>query len=239
MNTEPVPLSRSEYRVAPVQRLKAAFLLSLGGLLVAIRTIFLPHLLAAGGVFVLAVYASWKTWFGYLPEPLSYTAVAAAFVGYGILTLAYALFTSLMCGLRNATVNAEDFLYELFSSLKNKVRTHIDAMDEGIAKQQAKVILENSLREVFSPLKQLRFHTAPALVAGVLVSVFTFISRAVFMARLARIPSATVSFSAVFASRATLVGALILNFRWLASLVLWFLYALGAAAVLFNLWLVW
>ena len=59
------------------------------------------------------------------------------------------------------------------------------------------------------------------------------------MARLARIPAATVSFSAVFASRATLVGALILNFRWLATLVLWLLYALGAAAFLFNVWLVW
>ena len=35
------------------------------------------------------------------------------------------------------------------------------------------------------------------------------------------------------------VGALVLNFRWLASLLLWLLYGLGAAALLINVWLIW
>ena len=238
MSTDSVPLSRVAAPTA-AQRLKAAFMQSLGGLLVSVRTIFLPHALAAGALFVLAVYAAYTCWATWLPAPFSWLAGLAALIGCGALALAYALVTSLVCALRHAAVNVEDFLYELFASLKEKVRGKIDAMDEGVAKQQAKVILENSLREVFAPLKELRFNTAPALVAGVFVSLLTFVSRAVFMARLARIPAATVSFSAVFASRATLVGALILNFRWLATLVLWLLYALGAAAFLFNVWLVW
>ena len=158
---------------------------------------------------------------------------------FGVLALAYALLTALVFALRSAAVNVEDFLYMLFASVKDKVRSKIDAMDEGIAKQQAKVILENSLREVFAPLKELRFRTLPALVAGVFVSCLTLVSRAVFLARLARLPAATVQFSAVFASRATLVGALILNFRWLATLALWLLYALGAAVMLLSIWMVW
>lgn len=238
MNTEPVALSGGK-NATSVQRLKAAFVLSLGGWLAAVRTIFLPHFLAAGVLFVFASYALYKVGFGALPEPFSYLLVGICFIIYGILALAYALLTSLVCGLRNAAIHAEDFLYELFSSLKEKVRGKIEGMDEGIAKQQAKVILENSLHEVFSPLKELRFNTAPALIAGVLLSFLTFVSRAVFMARLSRLPAATVSFSAVFASRATLVGALVLNFRWLASLLLWLLYGLGAAALLINVWLIW
>ena len=238
MNTEPVALSGGK-NATSVQRLKAAFVLSLGGLLAAVRTIFLPHFLAAGVLFIFASYALYKVGFGALPEPFSYLLVGICFIIYGILALAYALLASLVCGLRNAAIHAEDFLYELFSSLKEKVRGKIEGMDEGIAKQQAKVILENSLHEVFAPLKELRFNTAPALIAGVLLSFLTFVSRAVFMARLSRLPAATVSFSAVFASRATLVGALVLNFRWLASLLLWLLYGLGAAALLINVWLIW
>ncbi len=201
--------------------------------------IFLPHFLAAGVLFVFASYALYKVWIELLPEPFSYLSAIICFIMYGILALAYALLMSLVCGLRNAAIHTEDFLYELFSSLKEKVRGKIEGMNEGIAKQQAKVILENSLHEVFAPLKELRFNTAPALIAGVLLSFLTFVSRAVFVARLSRLPAATVNFSAVFASRATLVGALVLNFRWLATLLLWLLYGLGAAALLVNIWLVW
>ena len=181
MSTDSVPLSRVSVPTA-AQRLKAAFMLSLGGLLVSVRTIFLPHALAAGALFVLAVYAAYTCWATWLPAPFSWLAGLAALIGCGALALAYALVTSLVCALRHAAVNVEDFLYELFASLKEKVRGKIDAMDEGVAKQQAKVILENSLREVFAPLMELRFNTAPALVAGVFVSLPPFVSRVVFMA---------------------------------------------------------
>lgn len=235
MTIESVPLSKEPPQTA-ASRLKAAFVFSLGSLLVAVRTIFLPHLLAGLGLFVLCCYASYKTWLGAVPFPLSWLAWLVVLGVFGFLALCFALLASLVFALRSAAVNVEDFLYTLFASVKDSVRAKIDSMDEGIAKQQAKVILDNSLREVFAPLKELRFNTLSSFAAGLFVSCLTLVSRAVFLARLARLPAATVQFSAVFASRATLVGALILNFRWLSTLFLWLLYAAGGLVAVLMLW---
>lgn len=225
---------------ATAERLKAAFLLSLGGLLAVLRGIFLPHLLVSLGLFTLAGYAVYKAWLGPgLPAPFSWLAALLVVGGYGALALLYALAVSLVFSIRAAAGHVEDFLYEVFASLKDKVRAKINTMEEGVAKQQAKVILDNSVREVFAPLKAFRLGTAPAAVAGIFISLLTFVTRSVFLARLARLSGATVNFSAVFASRATLVGALFLNLRWLATAALWLLYALGALALALNLWLVW
>lgn len=239
MNIEASATSKAAFVATASQRLKAAFMLALGGLLVVVRTIFLPHLLAAAVLFVVSFYVSYQWCSSWLTEPFSWAAGGIVFVVYGMAALCYALVTSVVFALRSAAVNIEDFLYMLFASLKEKVRSKINSMEEGVAKQQARIILENSVREVFAPLKEFRLAAAPAALAGVLAGVLSWITRSVFLARLAHISGTTVNFSAVFASRATLVGALILNFRWLATVILWVLYAAGAVIFVFNLWLVW
>lgn len=239
MSTEPAKEIKPRAVPAAAERLKAAFVLALGGLLVVVRTIFLPHLLLGVVLFALSFYAVHQLFISLLAAPFSWIAGGLFFVGYGLVAMLYALAASVVFALRSAAVNIEDFLYMVFASLKDKVRSKIDNMEEGLAKQQARVVLENSVREVFAPLKELRWQAAPAFLAGVLVWVLSGVTRSVFLARLARLSGTTVSFSAVFASRATLVGALILNFRWLATGVLWLLYALGAAVFLFDLWLIW
>lgn len=223
------------------ERLRAAFVLVLGGLAAVLRGIFLPHLLVSLGLFTLAGYGIYKVWLGPLALPFPFSWVVAGLVvgGYGAAALAYALVTSLVFSVRAAAGYAEDFFYELFASLKDKVRARIDDMDEGLAKQQARVILDNSVREVFAGLRAFRFGPAPKAVAGVLLSLLTFVTRSVFLARLARLSGTTVNFSAVFAGRATLVGALFLNMRWLASLALCLLYGAGLCALLVNIWLIW
>ena len=239
MNTNAVAAPKKAAVPVAVQQLKAAFILALGGLLVAVRTIFLPHLLAAVVLFALAFYGAYQLCGAWMVAPFSWITGGVLFVGYGAVALLYALATSLVFALRSAAVNVEDFLYALFGSLKDKVRSKIDSMEEGMAKQQARVILENSVREVFAPLKEFRLQAAPAVAAGILVWLLSGVTRSVFLARLARISGATVNFSAIFASRATLVGALILNFRWLATGVLWILYAAGALVFVLNIWLLW
>ncbi len=229
----------AEPSVSSSERVKAAFLLSFGGLLAVLRTVFLPHLLAAFGLFLFASYTLYKVCFRGLPAPLAWLVSLPAVGGYGLLALTYAAVTSAVFAMHSAACRVEDLLYELFASLKDKVRAQIENMDEGLAKTQAKVILENSLREAFAPLKALRFGGAPAALAGVFLSLLAFVARSVFLARLARLSGSAVNFSAVFAGRATLVGALFLNFRWLSALLLWALYALGALALAANLWLVW
>lgn len=220
------------------QRLRAAFLLLLGGMLTALRTIFLPYLSVSVCLLVVAVFALHQQFIGFLPAPISWVILLLVLLVYGALAFAYAVGLSLVFGVKSVATHVEDFLYDLFACVKERVRTQIDDMQEGLPKQQAKVILENSVKEVFTPLKNFRLHSAPKAAVWVLVSALTLVTRSVFLARLARISTSTVQFSAVFASRATLVGALFLNLRWLAVLVLWLLYALGLAVLIFNLWII-
>ena len=219
------------------ERLRAAFILLLGFMLTALRTIFLPHLMAVMVLLAVSCCAVYKAVMGVIPVPFSWVLFVGVVVLYGVLAMGYTLVLSAVFGVRAAAARVEDFLYELFESLKDKVRSKIDNMEEGISKQQAKVILDNSVREVFSPLKKFRFESAPKAAAAVLLAALTFVTRAVFFARVGQIASNTIRFSSVFASRATLIGALFLNLRWLAALVLWLLYGLGILFFIFNLWL--
>ncbi len=220
------------------QRLRAAFLLVLGGMVTALRTIFLPYLSVSLCLLIVAVFAVYHQFIGFLPGPVSWLLLLLVLGIYGTLAFGYAVLLSLVFGVKTAAGHVEDFLYELFASLKEQVRSKIDNMDEGLPKQQAKVILENSVTEVLTPLKNFRLQSAPKVAALVLVSTLTFITRSVFLARLARMTTSTVQFSTVFASRATLVGALFLNLRWLAVVVLWLLYGVGILTLILNLWII-
>ena len=232
--TEKTPL------LPAAERLRAAFVLSLGGLLTGLRRILVPYLLLSLGIFVLAVYALYKMLM--LPVPvfgIFSTVLFVVFVVlYGLSALLYAGVLSVVSALRLAASYTEDFFYELLETLKAHLRERVDRWDEGIGKQQAKILLNNSVREVLSPLKQLRFRSVPTVLIVVLISVITFVSRSVFLGRLGRLTGATISWSALFASRATLVGALFLNMRWLATGVLWGLYGLGVGVILFNVWII-
>ena len=223
-----IKLSPPEQVSSPTaaERLRAGFILVLGGMLVVLKKAVLPHCLLAMGLLFVTAYAVYHQVSGW-PGPWNWL-VTLWVVGFGsVLAMGYAFFGALFYSLKQAAIYAEDFFYELFEALKSKVRARIDTLEEGIAKQQAKVILDNSVREVLSPLKQLRVGSVPKALLAVLVGVLTFVSRSVFLARVARTAGTTVKFSRIFASRATLVGALFLNMRWLAALLLWVMYGLG------------
>ena len=235
-----VKLSKEEKVPLPTasERLRAGFMLILGGTLIVLKRAVLPHFLLALGLLLVTGYAvyhqvsQWPAlWAGML-------LAASCLLGVGS-ALGYAFLTALLYALKSAATYAEDFFYELFESLKDKVRTQIDTLDEGIAKQQAKVILDHSVREVFAPLKQLRVGSVPGVLLAVLVGILTFVSRSVFIARVVRTAGTTVKFSRIFASRATLVGALFLNMRWLATLLLWMMYGLGVAIFILDVYWVW
>lgn len=221
--------------------LQAGFILALGGLITALKRVILPYTAGAVGLFCLVAFLLYHQCMNLLdiPAPFTYLLLAGLLLCCGAAAMAYALLLCIVHGLHSAAVYAEEFFYALFEALKDKIRLHIQSMDEGIAKQQAKVILDNSVREVLSPLKQLRARSVSAALASVLLAILTFVSRSVFLARLARFSGTTIQFSKLFASRATLVGALFLNMRWLSILLLWLLYGVGAIILLGTLLLVW
>lgn len=238
-----IKLSPTDSPVLPQRNspLQAGFILALGGLVAALKRVILPYTAGALGLFCLVAYLLYNKCINplALPSFFTYLLFAWLLISCGAAAMAYALLLCLVHGLHSAAVYAEEFFYALFEALKEKIRLKIQNMDEGIAKQQAKVILDNSVREVLSPLKQLRARSLMAALANLLLGILTFVSRSVFLARLARASGKTIQFSRLFASRATLVGALFLNMRWLSILLLWLLYGLGAGILLGTLLLVW
>lgn len=221
------------------QRLRGAFWAVFSGLIAVLRQIVLPHMLAAFGLFVLAALLIFKTGAG-VAAPLSWFLSLPLIGLFGVAAFVYGVGLAVVFSVHAVAAHVEDFLYALFESVKDKAFAQIDAtMDEGIAKQQAKVILDNSVRQAFAPLKAMRLSRAPSAIAGVFLSLMTLVTRSVFLARLARLSTSTVHLSAIFASRATLVGALLLNLRWLSALLLWLLYAFGGIVLVFILWGLW
>ena len=224
-----------EPTVRTSERLRAGFILVLGGLLVVLKRAVLPHFLLATGLLLVtgyAVYDHVSAW----PAPLNWLILFLTGILGCFLAMGYAFTGAFLYALKQAATYAEDFFYELFEALKDKIRAQIDTLEEGVAKQQAKVILDNSVREVFAPLKQLRVGSVPGALLAVLVGILTFVSRSVFIARVARTAGTTVKFSRIFASRATLIGALFLNMRWLSALLLWLLYAIGAGLFIWDVY---
>lgn len=237
-----IKLFQATAETAPIavvsERLRAAFILVLGGIFSVLKRVVLPHFLLALGLLLVTGYTIYRPVAAW-PAPWLFIVLLAA----GILgvagALGYALLTSLLYALKSAAIYAEDFFYALFECVKRTVSQQIDTLDEGITKQQAQVILQHSVREVFAPLRQLRIGSVPRVLLAMLVGVLTFVSRSVFTAQLARTAGTTVRFSHIFASRATLVGALFLNMRWLAALLLWMLYGLGAIIFVFDIYWMW
>ena len=230
LSVEPAPEAPSK-----TERLRAGFILILGGLLAVLQRVVLPHFLLSLGLLLVTGYDLYRP-AAHWPSPWPVLMLVWLALFGGALAFLYGFLTSLCCALKAAATYAEDFFYELFESLKDKVREQIDSLEDGIAKQQARVILDNSVREVLSPLRQLRVGSVPKALLAVLVGILTFVSRSVFVARVARTAGTTVKFSRIFASRATLVGALFLNMRWLAALALWFLYGLGFAIFVLDIY---
>lgn len=223
-------------------KLQAAFSLAFGGLLVVFRRVLLPHILLAAVLLIGAVYAFYTLHLPFVPY---FPPLLNKLMWGGVLCLtvllagAYAALASTLYALYCACVYAEEFFYALFQALKDNLHAKINNLDEGVAKQQARVLLDNSMKEVLEPLHQMRFHSFSATLGHLLLGVLTLVSRSVFLARLAHLTGTTVHFSALFASRATLVGALFLNMRWLTLLGLAGCYALGGLILLCVLWIVW
>ena len=215
-----------------------SFLSLLNVMMLAWRRVFLPHLSAMMVLLFLAGIGFYQLFEGVNGglTPLGWICLALFLFIYGSFCFGYAVVLSFVFSIKEVAVCVEDFLYALFSYIKANVLAKINNMEEGIPKQQAKIILNNSIKEVFLPLRSLHLNSILDTAAALLLLLFTFVSRCVFLARLARFSTKTVQFSKLFASRATLVGALFLNLRWLSILLLGILYVVVFIILIINIW---
>ena len=218
----------------------ALFTQALQGLADILRKVFLPHLAAGLGLFIISVYSVYSFVLApaHLPAPVEFIFVGALFLGYGMVAFAYAFITACVFALRIACATWEEFIDNTLDQVKQAAANKIDDMNEGLAKDQAKVIVSGSVREVFGEFNQGRKTSFGRALTRLLLGVTSLAMRSVLLARVVKISGQTVQLGKLFAGRATLVGAIFLNLRLFSTLLLVLLYVLGAVALTLNFLLV-
>ena len=216
------------------------FLLALGELLVVLRKAFLPHLAAGLGLFLMTAYVT----YAFLLQPAHLPAGVAAVVAgmffalYGALAFAYALAAACVFAIRAACITWESFIEDVLELVKAKVATKIDNMNEGLAKDQAKVVVAGSVEEVLNVFGRYNPKSFIRGISALLLGALTLALRSVLIARIVKAAGTTANLSKLFAGRATLVGAVFLNLRFFSTLLLSLLYAAGAGVVVLNFFFV-
>ena len=204
-----------------------------------LQTVFIPHLLVGLGVFALMAYATYSYMISpaRLPEVLKNTLAFCILGSYGLAAFCYSLFAACLYALRLACATWEDFIETLLEQVQEKVISHLDGMQDSLAKDQAKVLVRGSVKEVFTAASRgaLPF---PKWVAVVALGALMLAMRAVLTARVLKLAGATVKVSKIFAGKASLAGAVFLNLRLFATLLLMLVYLVGAVVVVLNMTLV-
>ncbi len=225
--------SEAPSSLAAVQRL---FSQAVGGVLAVLQKAFLPHLAAGLGLFLMTSYVTYA--FGLAPAGfpswVENGLAAGLFVVYGAAAFLYAMLTACVFALRAACATWDAFIEDLLTQVKEKVASKIDNMNEGLAKDQAKVVVAGSVREVAALFAGYERTSVLRWLSAVLLGVLTLALRSVLLARIVKISGQTVNLAKLFAGRATLAGAVFLNLRLFATLALWGLYAAGILVVLLN-----
>ena len=237
MKTDSVALSPSSEPTAKagvlVQGMKNIFLV--------LQKVFLPHLAAGMGAFLIFSYATYALLLepARLPSTFHLILTLLFFGLYGFAAFVYSFFAASVFALRTACVTLEDFIDDMLAQVKEHIASRLEDMNEGLAKDQAKVLVSGSVRDVFQTIRKQELKKFPRLLAALFLGAITLAMRSVLIARIAKISSTTVQLSKVFAGRATIIGAIFLNLRLFSSLLLLLVYGVGGTVLVFNCLLVW
>ena len=191
----------------------ALFAQALQGLADILRKVFLPHLAAGLGLFIISVYSIYSFILApaHLPPPAEVILVGALFLGYGLAAFAYSFITACAFALRIACATWEEFIDNTLDQVK-----------------------QAAAHKVFGEFNQGRKTSFGRALTRLLLGVTSLAMRSVLLSRLVKISGQTVQLGKLFAGRATLVGAIFLNLRLFSTLLLIFLYIVGIVALILN-----
>ena len=216
-----------------------AFVACVRGMADILRRVFLPHLGIGLGIFVVMSYVTYQVILSPMNVPgiLKNTSAILFILCYGTAAFFYSLTAASVYALRLACVTWEDFIDDMLDRVQAKMISRLDNLHDSIAKDQAKVLVRGSVREVYENTR--RSATLPRWVVTVTLGALMLAVRAVLTARIIKLAGTTVKVSKIFAGKATLAGAVFLNLRLFATLLLGLVYAVGGAVLLLNIALVW
>lgn len=190
------------------------------------RRVFLPHVVAGLGLFLLCGLALYFSWLSSFSSTVKTVLSLLVLVTVGGFCFGYALLASFIYAIHLACGAWEDFIDDIIDKVQANLLAHVENLQDGIAKDQAKVLVRGSVREVFQATR--RTPTAlPKWFMVLCLGVLMLIVRAVLTARIIKLAGATVKVSKIFAGKASIVGAVFLNLRLFTTLLLWVIYGVG------------
>ncbi len=229
MKTDSVPRS-----AAPQQN--SLFAQGLYGFASVLQKVFLPHLLAGMGLFLLTAYISYQLLIKplHLPGPLEFITAGVLFTGYSMAAFAYSMLAAGTFAVRSACAAWEDFIDNTLDLIKENIASRLEDMNVGLAKDQAKALVSGSVKDVFKQMVRADRTAFPRWLATAVLGIVTIALRSVLIAKIVKISGTTVKLGKLFAGKATLVGAVFLNLRLFSTLLLIVIYAAGAAGLMIN-----
>lgn len=231
MNIDSIPLSQVE---TPAKA--GLFLQAMQGVLTIFKNVFLPHLAVGFFVFALVSYVT----YAYLIAPvkmgsfMTAACVLCVMMWYGAIALFLSLLGACVFSLRKACVAWEEFLEEVLDQVKETALAKLDHFNDGIPKEQAKIVITGSVRETVQSFRPQSLSAVGNWTMAFILGCIILAMRSVLIAKVIKYSGKTVKMAKIFAGRATLVGAIFLNLRFFSTVLLLFLYGASAALVLLN-----
>ena len=231
MNTDSIPLSKVE-----TSKEAGLFLQAVQGVLTIFKDVFLPHLAVGFGVFVLVTYVTYS----FLIAPVKMGGILTSFcVGcvmlfYGGIALFLSVLGACLFSLRKACVAWEEFLEGLLDQVKENALCKIEHLNDGISKEQAKIVIRGSVRETVRAFRPQSLSAVGNWAVVFVLGCIVLAMRSVLVSKVVKYSGKTIKMTKLFAGRATLVGAIFLNLRFFSTVLLLFLYGGSAALVLLN-----
>jgi len=200
-----------------------------GGFFQLLQRVFLPHFAAAFGLWLVTCFVVFRYVIApFITYPALKTGVGVAVsLALGALIFAYGFLTACVCAVRIGSSAWEDFLDAQFARVQEVLGAKVNDMDEGISKEQARILVSGSVRDVFAPLKSASPSSLVRGVSALLLGMMSLATRSVLISKVLKVSGRSVRLSKVFAGRATLVGAIVLNLHFLAVVLLGALYLAG------------
>ena len=98
-------------------------------LLLVLRRVFLPHLLAGLGLFLVSAYVVQTAILAPLPKNVAALLSGVVLLVLGGLAFLYALLSSGVCAVRQASVSWEEFLDDTLEKIKERAATQIEDLN--------------------------------------------------------------------------------------------------------------
>lgn len=194
---------------------KSLLITAAGAFFKHLAVVVLPYIL--GSVAIALVWAYFAFSLNTLSGAQAVVVYSAVFLVCGAFAFVYGTGMAVISTLKSIVIYIEDFASEMFDKVRARMESKVASMDEGIAKQQAELLLKSSIKEVAAVYKQ--YAPKGALRAGLILilSIVTWLVSKILLGRVKEATGMDITVGILFANKVLIISAIFFNMRLLLS----------------------